>query len=301
MVTAVNSYTLGIYGETRSTTNGSTAVFGRSNGASGSVYGVWGESASPNGRGVLGFALTNSPNAVGVYGSGNVAVRGDGSGPSSTGVIGTGSIGVSGSAGVGVGVVGSAVNGDAANFFGRVGMGNDLYVNGDLRVSGIKNFLIDHPLDPANKYLYHAAIESSDPMNIYNGNAVLDSAGEAVIELPTWFEAVNKDFRYQLTAIGAPGPNLHIAQKVVNNRFKIAGGVPGGEVSWLVTGVRQDAWAKVHPLTVEQDKPAKERGFYLHPELFGAPEEKSIDWARHPELMRQLKGEAAKALEPIKP
>lgn len=134
-----------------------------------------------------------------------------------------------------------------------------------------KDFKIDHPLDPTNKYLYHASVESSEMMNIYTGNAVLDSNGEATVSLANWFEAVNTDFRYQLTAIGAAAPNLHIAKEIANHEFQIAGGVPGMKVSWQVTGVRQDAYAKAHPLVVEVVKPERERGTYLHPEAFGKP------------------------------
>ena len=39
--------------------------------------------------------------------------------------------------------------------------------------------------------------------NIYYGVAVLDEAGEAIVTLPDWFEALNGDFRYQLTPMGA--------------------------------------------------------------------------------------------------
>ena len=89
--------------------------------------------------------------------------------------------------------------------------------------------------------------------------------------LPDWFEAVNADFRYQLTAVGGPGPGLYIAERVRGGRFRIAGGTPGLEVSWQVTGVRQDAWARAHPLAVERPKHAAERGTYLHPEAHGQP------------------------------
>ncbi len=77
-----------------------------------------------------------------------------------------------------------------------------------------KQFKIDHPLDPANKYLSHASVESSDMKNIYDGVVTLDSNGAATVTLPDWFEALNQDFRYQLTAIGAPGPDLYIATEV---------------------------------------------------------------------------------------
>jgi len=154
-------------------------------------------------------------------------------------------------------------------------------VAGNLSKSG-GSFQIDHPLDPANKYLYHSFVESPDMMNIYNGDVMLDEKGEATVPLPDWFQSLNQDFRYQLTAVGAPGPNLYIAQKVNGNRFKIAGGQPGSEVSWQVTGIRHDAWANAHRIPVEIAKPSAERGSYIHPELFGAPASKSVAAVRHP-------------------
>jgi hypothetical protein len=171
---------------------------------------------------------------------------------------------------------------------GNVSMNHDLSVSGGLSVGGDLNvtgtvskgggsFKIDHPLDPANKYLSHSFVESPDMMDIYNGNVILDAHGEAVIQLPNWFEALNRDFRYQLTAIGAPGPNLYVAEEVANNHFKIAGGRRGMKVSWQVTGIRRDAWANAHRIQVEEEKPVAERGYYLHPELFGAPREKGIE------------------------
>jgi trimeric autotransporter adhesin len=128
-------------------------------------------------------------------------------------------------------------------------------------------FKIDHPLDPANKFLYHSFVESPDMMNIYNGVIVLDKHGKAVVDLPGYFEALNQDFRYQLTSIGAPGPNLFVASEIKGNKFIIAGGKPGAKVSWQVTGIRHDAYADAHRIVVEEDK-GKERGTYLHPELF---------------------------------
>jgi trimeric autotransporter adhesin len=153
----------------------------------------------------------------------------------------------------------------------------DVNITGNLSASGTKNFRIDHPLDPANKYLLHAAIESSDVLNLYSGNVVLDASGEAVVQLPDWFEVINKDFRYQLTPIGAPGRDLYVAEEVSGGHFKIAGGKPGGKVSWQVSGVRNDAWEKAHPMEVEVDKGA-DRGHYLTPELVGAPETARIGY-----------------------
>jgi hypothetical protein len=123
--------------------------------------------------------------------------------------------------------------------------------------------------------------------NIYDGIVVLDANSEAVVELPSWFEALNTDFRYQLTSIGAPGPNLYIAEENSNHRFKIAGGTPAMKVSWQVTGIRQDVWAKAHPMLVEEEKPIEERGHYLHPELHGTSKEESIERVRHPQQAQQ--------------
>jgi hypothetical protein len=196
----------------------------------------------------------------------------------------------------GVGVL--ALGGDSAGNNGgngitaAAGFPNALagYFQGDVNVTGNLSkgggsFKIDHPLDPANKYLYHSFVESPDMMNIYNGNVVLDANGEAVVGLPDWFGALNRDFRYQLTCIGGFAP-VYIAEEISNNQFKIAGGKSGMKVSWQVTGIRQDAWANAHRIPVEEEKSEREHGYYIHPELYGAPEEKSIAWARHPEMKR---------------
>jgi hypothetical protein len=151
--------------------------------------------------------------------------------------------------------------------------GVTVQVPGDLNVSGILSkgagsFKIDHPLDPENKYLYHSFVESPDMKNVYDGVEVLNRRGEAIVTMPVWFGALNKDFRYQLTPIGAPGPNLYIAREIKSNRFKIAGGRPGMKVSWQVTGVRQDAYANAHRIPIEEQKADAERGSYLHPDAF---------------------------------
>ena len=105
-------------------------------------------------------------------------------------------------------------------------------------------------------------------MNVYNGTVVLDRKGAATVELPEWFEALNCDFRYQLTAIGKPAPKLHVSAEIENGRFAIAGGKSGQRISWQVTGVRHDAWANAHRIPVEVKKPQEDIGRYLHPELF---------------------------------
>lgn len=152
--------------------------------------------------------------------------------------------------------------GYAGLFYGNTWVAGTFYKNAGA-------FRIDHPLDPANKYLNHSFVESPDMKNIYDGVTTLDASGAAVVELPAWFEALNQDFRYQLTAIGAPGPNLYIAQEIKDNRFTIAGGAPGMKVSWQVTGIRHDPYAEANRIPVEQAKTAEERGSYIYPAGYG--------------------------------
>jgi hypothetical protein len=247
------------------------------NGESNSFYGVLGRSQSSTG--VLGL----SDSDYGVHGSSR-----DG-------------FGVVGSSGNSAGLYGESINDYAAVLDGKV------KITGNLEKAG-GSFKIDHPLDPANNYLHHSFVESPDMKNVYDGVVVLDRKGKAEIELPNWFGALNKDFRYQLTAIGAPGPNLYIAEEISevttntkyssksssssnknnnNSRFKIAGGVSGMKVSWQVTGIRKDPWANANRIRVEEDKPAKERGYYLHPDLYSELEEKGISHLLFPKDKRE--------------
>ena len=157
--------------------------------------------------------------------------------------------------------------------------GNGFYA-GNLSVTGkltkgSGSFKIDHPLDPANKYLSHSFVESPDMMNVYNGNITTDRHGLATVNLPDYFEALNGDFRYQLTVIGQFAQAI-VAKKIAGNRFVVRTSKPGVEVSWQVTGIRHDAYANAYRIPVEEDKAAGEQGYYLHPEVFGQPESKSI-------------------------
>jgi hypothetical protein len=149
----------------------------------------------------------------------------------------------------------------------------DLNVIGNLsKASG--TFKIDDPVDPAHKYLYHSFVESPDMMNVYNGSAITDKHGRAVVALPEYFEKLNRDFRYQLTAIGSFA-QATVAKEIQNNQFTIRTSKPGVKVSWQVTGIRQDAYAKAHPMQVEEEKPSAENGHYLHPELFDASKDRA--------------------------
>lgn len=177
--------------------------------------------------------------------------------------------GVFGASENGRAIYGSSFDGFAGYFLGRV------KILGNLEKSG-GSFIIDHPLDPANKTLSHSFVESPDMMNIYNGNVILSEDGTAMVTMPEWFDALNMDFRYQLTPIGGPGPNLHISEEMTGNTFEIGGGAPGMNVSWQVTGIRDDAYARSNRIQVEQDKPIEERGRYLNPEAFGFSRDRSV-------------------------
>lgn len=133
----------------------------------------------------------------------------------------------------------------------------NLIVTGSVSKGG-GSFRIDHPLDPENKWLYHSFVESPDMMNVYNGNVTTDGEGRAVVELPDYFEALNRDFRYQLTVIGQFAQAI-VSKKVENNRFVIQTDKPGVEVSWQVTGIRKDTWANEHRVPVEQAKSDRDR------------------------------------------
>jgi hypothetical protein len=255
------------------------------------VYALGGNSGSgTGGQGVraLGGVSQSDLGGAGMEAFGGVS----GSSNGGLGVRAIGGLSVSGEGGFGADIRG----GDSDSGLGGVGMvvfpgtgplgtgaaavfHGVVTVLGDLNVAGTKNFKIDHPLDPENKYLIHAAIESSEVLNVYSGNVVTDANGKASVGLPEWFESVNKDLRYQLTVIGTFAQAI-VGEKVKSNRFIIKTNAPNVEVSWQVTGVRSDAAMRKHPFKVEQDKPETERGFYLSPDAFDRPEEKGVEWAR---------------------
>jgi hypothetical protein len=264
-----------------------TAVGGYATNTVGGTSGVTGVSYSKHGIGVLASAVSDtgktfgvraaskSPEGIGVQGAAdsttgeNIGVRGESKSDSGTGVYGI----ASEATGVNFGVKGESAspNGYAGYFVGNV------EVTGNL-IKGSSTFKIDHPLDPENKYLSHSVVESPDMMNIYNGIVTLGKDGSAEVTLPDWFEALNREFRYQLTCIGGFAP-VYVAKKVNGNRFKIAGGKPGMEVSWQLTGVRKDAYAETHRIQVEEMKPIAARGSYLHPDAFGKSAEKGVQQA----------------------
>ena len=270
----------GLFGITTSGSGGEFAVLGSNSGnalyarTSGSGHAGLFEKTQTTGS-TAALRVTNastSSSALGVQsiitsttpGANSTALRGENRG---TGFFG---IGVWGShAGTGWGVYGTSGTGGLAGNFG-----GDVFVSGNLS-KGAGTFKIDHPLDPENMYLSHSFVESPDMKNIYDGVVTLDEHGNATVTMPTYFDALNTEFRYQLTCIGGYAP-VYIAEEITNQQFTIAGGSPGLKVSWQITGIRQDPFAKAHPVVVEAEKSGQDRGRYLHPELYGQSKEQGI-------------------------
>lgn len=269
----------GVYGQSDSI-NG-YGVYGLANAGSGNTFGLYGKSVSTTGTGVVGYANASSGETIGVFGRSNS--------PDGAGVKGI----VTANSGIPVGVLGQApIHGYAGEFLGRVYVSSHVLINGDLTVVGSKAFKIDHPSDPANRYLYHFSQEAPEVQNVYNGVVILDADGQVAVTLPAYFAAINTGaFRYQLTAIGAPMPNLHIARKIEGNTFHIAGGAPGMEVSWEVTAVRNDPYLRDHAVQAEVDKPAEEQGIYLYPQGYGQPTELGLDYRRSAQFDRTAAGD----------
>ena len=214
-----------------------------------------------DGTAILGLA-PNGFLSYGVWGmsTDGVGVTGSGTGEEGWGIYGE-ALGA-----LGIGVFGATSD---------LEEGWGVFSSGDLGSDGIKYFHIDHPLDPANKVLNHACAEGPEPLNIYSGNVTLDGTGKAIVNLPPYFEALNKDFRYSLTPIGQSAPDLYISQEVKGNHFAISGGNPNLKVTWRVEGVRNDLYAQRYGKPVEALKVASDRGKFYHPEVYG----KSEMWA----------------------
>ncbi|MBS0189830.1 MAG: hypothetical protein U0573_13395 [Phycisphaerales bacterium] len=248
------------------TTNGSGGIAVQGAATGSSSYGVKGTGLSAGVRGECG-----TTNGAGVWGFSNAGGNGGGSGVPA-GVRGDAqSPGVAGGAffnNSGTGVYAQSTSGTAGFFSGNV------TITGSLS-KGSGSFKIDHPLDPANKFLYHSFVESPDMMNVYTGTAKIGEDGTAVVSLPSYFGALNIDYHYQLTCVGGYA-QVYVAEEVKDNQFKIAGGRPGMKVSWQVTGTRNDAYARYHRVPVETEKAPEDRGMYLAPEAFGFDQSRQI-------------------------
>ena len=153
----------------------------------------------------------------------------------------------------------------------------NVHVYGTLSTKDTKAFKIDHPLDPENRYLLHYAVEAPDVRNLYEGVVTLDKSGAATVNLPDYFAALNTStYGYQLTPIGGPAPNLHVAREIEGPSFGIAGGAPGMKVSWQITALRNDPSIRDKRPQAVEEKSERERGTYLQPEVYGQPPERGL-------------------------
>ena len=157
-----------------------------------------------------------------------------------------------------------------------------VYATGDMGATGVKSFIIDHPLDPENKTLRHYAVESNEVLNVYRGTVELDGNGQAIIELPDYFEAANTNFSYHLTAIGTPNAP-YVLEEISNNKFVVAG-TPNTKVSWQVYGERNDPTLQYYSNDGKNyneevtEKPNRFKGKYYTPEAYGKPASEGINY-----------------------
>jgi hypothetical protein len=265
-----------IQAESNSSSTAAAAIVGSSSGA------AWA---------VTGQAEANSTAEAAIYGS-NLRTNGG------HGVRGVGFNGVVGETGQstgnamygenydqiaplgnGIGVAGTGYYGVVGEdrYLGGVSGAFGVFSNGELGASGIKSFHIDHPTDPENKFLRHFSSESNEVLNIYRGNVTFDANGEAIVEMPDYYELINKNPSYQLTPIGGY-MQLYIKEKLENGRFVIGGGNEGAEASWTVYAERNDPYLQQYPekRAVEIEKREGQKGKYLMPQLYGEGMDKKM-------------------------
>jgi hypothetical protein len=236
-----------------------------------------------NASSLSGYAVdAESESGTGVYGSSS------GSNPGVWGhsVSGAGVYGITFG---GDGVYGSAqsTGGEAAFFDGNVQVTKNLGVNGNLNVTGTKNFRIDDPRAPARRFLVHAAVESNQVINEYSGNVTTNGKGFATVTLPGYFQLINTDYRYQLTVVGRSFARAIVWSRIAHNRFTIRTDQPNLGVSWQVSAKRNDKYMRAHPFAAIQEKTGRERGRYVTPELYGKPRSDGIGYRKPPVLSRK--------------
>lgn len=251
------------------------AISANASSATGITYGVYAQAASTSGRAVFGWATASTGSTTGVAGStssdGGQGVSGNASSPSgptfggyfsSASSTGTGSAGVAtDSTGVNYGVYGETLS--LTNGYG-------VYSKGRFAATGTKAFRIDHPLDPENKELNHYCAEGPEPLNLYRGSIVTDERGFATIQMPDYYEAINRDPTIQLTVVDETEDfvQVKVARRLIHGRFTIRTSKPKTEVYWEVQSVRNDRFVRTYGAPVEVDKPQAKRGTYLQPEFF---------------------------------
>src|SRR5215218_2859596 len=294
-VSGISGLGPGVYGTTAASGVTTGAVVGSNSNVSLDAVGVKGVVS----QGYGGHFTAPGSAGIGVYGNGG-SYGVIGSSATSTGVRGGGgTYGVDGFAFPGEGHAGvhGTILSNAANAAGVSGVNFDNgfavsgfspnnwsgYFQGSVNVVGTLYkssgaFRIDNPIDPVHSYLQHSFVESPDMKNVYDGVVRTNGKGFATVKLPAWFQALNKDFRYQLTVIAKPGQFVQamVVKELANNRFTLQTSKPNVKVSWQVTGIRHDAYANAHRIQTVVPKTGSADGKYVHPELYGKPTSKSV-------------------------
>lgn len=264
---AANTYST-IQGQTNSSSTAASAIVASTTGAAWAVSGqaeatstaqaaIYGSNLRTNGghgmrgvgfNGVVGETGQSTGNAIFGENYDNIAPLGNG-----IGVAGKGFWGVVGE----------------DKYLGAQSGAYGVFSNGELGASGTKTFIIDHPADPANKFLKHFSTESNEVLNIYRGNVMFDAQGEAVVEMPDYYSLINKNPSYQLTPIGAYA-QLFVKEELAQGRFVIGGGQEGMKASWIVYAERNDPYLQQYPekRNVEIEKREGQKGKYLMPQLY---------------------------------
>ncbi|MGM0649580.1 MAG: hypothetical protein ACQES1_03620 [Bacteroidota bacterium] len=298
---AANGALVGVYGT--AVDAGGSGIFGSVDIADG--FGIEARNANAQGTGLLvtgnNSTATYLTEGTGAAISGTDGVLAFSSDASGTGLIGIGNnLGSIPSLTNGSGVAGSSDNvgvygyGDATSqsvgIYGTSAASDGMagYFDGDIYATGtanasIKNFVIDNPENPDEEVLRHTSIESNEAMVIYRGKAQLNDAGKANIELPSYFKALTKEDEatIQITCIGQP---FNIGYEW-NGDFTsfTAYGDANREVSWMVMADRDDPYMKENrkPVITKKDDSRDKGykpGYYIHPELYGQPEEKRYSY-----------------------
>lgn len=288
----------GVYGESFGVADSASGVKGESFSANG--YGIYGTNVKGIGvfgihydttgisAGIEGTSLSNAADGVGILGYSSSTVNT----AQHYGVFGrifdsnVNSAGIKGDDEEDGPTCGLAL---AGLFNGRVKVTCDLEIGAkisgvELNISGTKNFRIDHPNDPANRYLVHSCVESNEVLNVYSGSATTSGLeNEVVVTLPEYFQSLNKDFRYQLTCINQFA-NAIVSKEISYNQFTIKTDKPNVKVSWVVYAVRNDKYMQDHPFQAEQFKEPENQGKYLYPAGYNQPETAKIGYSAVPSV-----------------
>jgi hypothetical protein len=109
--------------------------------------------------------------------------------------------------------------------------------------TGALVFTMDHPSNPNKEILNQYAMGSNEAILFYRGTVILGADGRASVDLPDYFDRINRNPMIQLTGVGS-SEVVYVAEDVKGNSF-VVGGKPGIKVYWTVTAERKDIHAEI--------------------------------------------------------